>query len=72
MVGIPMYIISFFLAALVFGALYVITSSTMYDPPEADDNGGGSLQPMPPTFSGPTGSIRYRAESTEEMEDALT
>ena len=63
-----MYIICILLGTLIVGALYLITSSTMYEPPESDDDGGTGLKPMPPTLTGPTGSFRYREESTDEPE----
>lgn len=63
-----MYTICILLGALVVGSLYLITSSTMYDPPESDDSGGTGLQPMPPTFGGPTGSIRYKEAPEEDRE----
>lgn len=66
-----MYTIIFLLLALVVGALYLITSSTMYEPPEADDDGGEGLHPMPPTLSGPTGSIRYRDTPADDREEVL-
>jgi len=45
-----MYTICILLGTLVIGALYLITSSTTYEPPESDDDGGTGLYPMPPTF----------------------
>lgn len=63
-----MYTIYILLGTLIVGALYLITSSTMYEPPESDDDGGTGLKPMPPTFTGPTGSIRYREEATDAPE----
>jgi hypothetical protein len=63
-----MYTICILLGTLIVGALYLITSSTMYEPPESDDDGGTELKPMPPTFTGPTGSLRYPEESTDEPE----
>lgn len=63
-----MYVICILLGALVVGTLYLITSSASYEPPESDDDGGTGLQPMPPTFTGPTGSYRYREEPTNDRE----
>jgi hypothetical protein len=67
-----MYMISILLVAFVIGSVYVITSSMMYEPPEADDDGGEGLHPMPPTFSGPTGSVRHDGQPTEEVEKVLS
>lgn len=67
-----MYILSLFLTALVLGALYVITSSSMYEPPGPNDDGGEGLQPMPPTISGPPGSIRYRETLERSRETVRT
>jgi len=63
-----MYTISLLLAALIVGALYMITASSMYEPPDTNDDGGEGLQPMPPTISGPPGAIRYREESEDPRE----
>lgn len=67
----PMYAVTFLLVAFIVGSLYVITSSMAHDPPEADDDGGEGLHPMPPTVSGPSGSVRYRDESVDDAETVL-
>jgi len=66
-----MYTICILLGTLVIGALYLITSSTTYEPPESDDDGGTGLYPMPPTFSGPSGSYRRREEANDDRETVL-
>ncbi len=66
-----MYAVTFLLVAFIVGSLYVITSSMAHDPPEADDDGGEGLHPMPPTFSGPTGSVRHRDDPVDEVEEML-
>ncbi len=66
-----MYTICILLGTLVIGTLYLITSSTAYEPPESDDDGGTGLQPMPPTLSGPSGSYRRREAPTGDRETVV-
>lgn len=66
-----MYAVTFLLVAFIVGSLYMITSSMAHDPPDADDDGGEGLHPMPPTFSGPSGSVRRRDEPVDDVQEVL-